>query len=936
MSSRHRRISAFCALLLVGCTEPDRIPGAIDPQGASSFTGVVATALAEKPAVRVTTADGVPLDGVTVSFTVVEGGGSVQGGATTDGSGIARLASWVLGTVAGLNVLHASVAGVPQTVIFTATAVPGSPKRMAAHAGTQQSAQVTTAVGTPPAVRVTDAHGNPTANVNVVFAVATGGGAITGAAQSTGIDGTATVGAWTLGASAGVQTLTATAAGLEGSPIVFTAIATSGAAAAVSAQAGDQQAATAGAAVTTAPAVKVVDAHGNAVSGVTVTFAVASGGGSITDAMQTTKAGGVATAGTWILGTKAGVNTLTATAAGLQGSPVTFTATGTPGPVSTIAVAPDSLRLAVADTARVTVTALDAHGNTVTDAPVTLTVADATVASVSSTGLITGNGPGATIVIASVGSIADSAVVVVSGSAPVVATDTTTGVTSTSIDARGAVTPRGDSAKAWFEWGTSASLAGATATDKVQLGASGYHGRSVRVTGLQPATTYYYRLLAESNAGKSTGAIVSATTSPASGRTLLSTSGISGAAGSSYRAEFDVPAGTTRLEVTTSGTYYAFMYARFAMPAETNQADCYSLYVGSTVGGDLAQACAIDSPRAGRWHVLLYAPIAYTGLSLTATAYGLPEPVAISVSPGVDTQQVGGTRQFTATVTGTSNTAVTWTSSSTSVAEVSASGLATAKTVGQTTIRARSAADTSKSAAATLTVVAPTPGILTLANDVPITGLSGSGGQIQYFKFTVPQGAGLVAFRTLGGTGDVNMLIRRGDLPNDGQYDCRSSESPTTEEVCELTPATFNPTGNFYGDWYAYLINGLGAQFSDVKLVATYDSTSLNAVTTLTSGLSVTGLNDTTYLSFKHHFKIFVPPGATSLQVTASGSQVPDLYVEHKRQPLSTVSNFSCLADGTNKTAVACSVANPASGYWYIALKAFRKYTAVTLTATYQ
>lgn len=936
MRNRLARSSTCWALLLIGCTEPDRTPGAIEPHGASSFTGVVATTLADKPAVRVTTASGAPLDGVAVSFAVAEGGGSVQGAATTDGSGVARLAGWVLGTVAGLNVLHASVEGLNQTVAFTATALPGPPKRMAAHAGAQQSAQVTSAVGIRPAARVTDAHGNPTANVQVVFAVATGGGSITGAAQSTGVDGTATVGGWTLGASAGTQTLTATVAGLEGSPVVFTATATSGAATAVSAHAGDQQTGTAGAPVTTAPAVKVVDAYGNAVSGVTVTFAVASGGGTLAGTTQTTKADGVAAVGSWTLGAKAGVNTLTASAAGLQGSPVTFTATGSAGSVRTLTVAPDSVRLAISDTVRVTVTASDANGNTVTDAPVTFTVSDAAIASVSSTGLVTGNAPGTTTVMASVGSAADTAVVLVSAGAPDVGTDTTTGITSTSIDLRGAVTPRGDSAKAWFEWSSSASLAGATATSKVQLGASGYHGRSARVTGLQPATTYYYRALAESHAGTSTGAVVSATTSPASGRTLLSTSGISGAAGSSYRAEFDVPEGTTRLEVTTSGTYYAFLYVRFAAPAETSQADCYSLYVGSTVGGDLAQACAIDSPRAGRWYVLLYAPLAYTGLSLTATAYGLPEPVAISVTPGVDTQQVGGTRQFTATVTGTSNTSVTWTSSNTSVAEVTASGLATAKAVGQTTIRARSAADTSKSAAATLTVVAQTPGILTLANDVPITGLSGSGGQIQYFKFTVPQGAGLVAFRTLGGTGDVSMLIRRGDLPNDGQYDCRSSESPTTEEVCELTPATFNPTSRFFGDWYVYLINGLGAQFSDVKLVATWDSTSLNAVTTLTSGLSVTGLNDTTVLSFKHHFKIFVPPGATSLQVTASGSQVPDLYVEYKRQPLSTVSNFSCLADGTNKTAVACSFANPASGYWYIALKAFRKYTAVTLTATHQ
>ena len=60
------------------------------------------------------------------------------------------------------------------------------------------------------------------------------------------------------------------------------------------------------------------------------TFAVASGGGSITGASQSTNASGIATVGSWTLGTTAGTNTLTATftGSGLTGNPVTFTATG--------------------------------------------------------------------------------------------------------------------------------------------------------------------------------------------------------------------------------------------------------------------------------------------------------------------------------------------------------------------------------------------------------------------------------------------------------------------------------------------------------------------------------------------------------------------------------------------------------------------------------
>jgi hypothetical protein len=95
--------------------------------------------------------------------------------------------------------------------------------------------------------------------------------------------------------------------------------------------AGDKQTASLGAAVKIAPSVIVKDAKNDPVAGTTVTFAVATGGGSVTGASAVTNAAGIATAGSWTLGTTAGANTLTATSAGLSGSPVTFTATGDPG-----------------------------------------------------------------------------------------------------------------------------------------------------------------------------------------------------------------------------------------------------------------------------------------------------------------------------------------------------------------------------------------------------------------------------------------------------------------------------------------------------------------------------------------------------------------------------------------------------------------------------
>lgn len=99
----------------------------------------------------------------------------------------------------------------------------------------------------------------------------------------------------------------------------------------VSIHTGNNQAVSAGTAVPTAPAIRVTDLGNTPVAGVAVTFAVASGGGTITGASTTTNAQGVAAVGSWTLGANPGTNTLTASVSGsaYQGNPATFSATGT-------------------------------------------------------------------------------------------------------------------------------------------------------------------------------------------------------------------------------------------------------------------------------------------------------------------------------------------------------------------------------------------------------------------------------------------------------------------------------------------------------------------------------------------------------------------------------------------------------------------------------
>src|SRR5436190_1118037 len=102
---------------------------------------------------------------------------------------------------------------------------------------------------------------------------------------------------------------------------------------------------------------------------------------------------------------------------------------------------------------------------------------------------------------------------------------------------------------------------------------------------------------------------------------------------------------------------------------------------------------------------------ALVGFALVAAACGKnsSQGVTVVISPRTATVVAGATQQFTATVTGTTNHAVTWSvQEGASGGTVSNNGLYTApSSSGTFHVIATSAADSSKSAAATVTVNAP-------------------------------------------------------------------------------------------------------------------------------------------------------------------------------------------------------------------------------------
>ena len=339
--------------------------------GGNSQTDTVKAALATPYTVRVADQYGNGVPGITVTWGV-SGGGAITPTSITNASGIAS-ATRVLGTVAGPQGASATVAGlIGSPVAFAATATHGAAATILKFAGDGQSATAGTAVGIPPVAKIVDQFGNAVPGVNVTFAVTGGGGSVLPAtAIATDTAGKATVTSWTLGNSAGPNALGASASGLTA--VTFNATGLSGAAKNLVYVSGNAQSDTIGASLA-AYAVQVTDSLANGVQGVSVSFLVTAGGGSIT-ASSITDVNGFATA-TRVLGTVVGVDSATASVGGLTGSPVRFGAVATHGNPSQIIKTAGDLQSATVNTAVATapqVQITDRAGNTISGASVTFT-----------------------------------------------------------------------------------------------------------------------------------------------------------------------------------------------------------------------------------------------------------------------------------------------------------------------------------------------------------------------------------------------------------------------------------------------------------------------------------------------------------------------------------------------------------------------------------
>ncbi|HEU4801190.1 MAG TPA: Ig-like domain-containing protein, partial [Gemmatimonadales bacterium] len=258
---------------------------------------------------------------------------------TTNASGLATFVTLGISGPAGSYTLNFvvpnrdDISGSPPSSAINLTA--GSASRLVF---TTQPSNLVAGGTITPAVRVgiQDALGNPvtsaTNQVTVAFGANPGGASLGGTKTVAAVAGVATFSTLTVDKPGNGYTLQASAAGLSGATSSQFNVST-GSAANIAAVSATTLSGTAGSPVTPVPSVKVTDGAGNPVPGVSVTFAVTAGGGSVSGESQTTNVSGIATVGSWVLGTTAGSgnNQLRATSTGLSGSPVTFTASAAAG-----------------------------------------------------------------------------------------------------------------------------------------------------------------------------------------------------------------------------------------------------------------------------------------------------------------------------------------------------------------------------------------------------------------------------------------------------------------------------------------------------------------------------------------------------------------------------------------------------------------------------
>ncbi len=317
--SRHAGLSILAPVVMLGIvtqgcgdggTGPDTTPAAVVIVSGNNQTAQVGTALGSPLVVRVTNAAGGALSGITVTWSVLAGGGTLgSASSTTDAQGQAQV-TYTVGATAVANQVRGTVQGAASlTATFGATAsavIDNTPAVITVVSGDNQSAFAGEPLGSQLVVRVANAANQVLQNVTVSWTVVQGGGALGSATSTTNAQGQAT-NSYTVGASVGANQVQAAVQANTSINTTFNATAQDATPAVMSIVSGNNQSATVGNALPNPLVVRVANAANQAIPNVVVSWTVTQGGGTLGSATSTTNAQGQAS-NTYTAGAAAGAN----------------------------------------------------------------------------------------------------------------------------------------------------------------------------------------------------------------------------------------------------------------------------------------------------------------------------------------------------------------------------------------------------------------------------------------------------------------------------------------------------------------------------------------------------------------------------------------------------------------------------------------------------
>jgi hypothetical protein len=267
-------------------TDP-RVPATIAATSGTPQSAIVNQNFANLLVATVHDASAKPVSGLLVTFnsptTGASGSFACGNTAITNANGVATSQVFKANTVAGKYTVTAKANALTTSPGFAMTNNPGPPASIAATAGTPQSATVNTAFTTNLAATVKDTYGNPVPGKTVTFNAPTGGasGTFAGGVNTakTNALGVATAVAFTANSTAGSYAVTADIGTLSSDPD-FALTNLAGPPASITATGGTPQTAAVNTAFANPLEATVVDASGNAVPRVVVTFTAPTSGAS--------------------------------------------------------------------------------------------------------------------------------------------------------------------------------------------------------------------------------------------------------------------------------------------------------------------------------------------------------------------------------------------------------------------------------------------------------------------------------------------------------------------------------------------------------------------------------------------------------------------------------------------------------------------------------